>query len=79
MVFNGSVADTIIEVLAVESLIIVSDAAVDLNSIDALLDIILGVLADVDVSLLMDVKINMFAGAMTISESGMQGPLEFRS
>ena len=56
-------------------LIIVSNLAVGL-SIDALTDIIRGVLPNIDVGVLVDVNLNAFAGVMTVSGFATPGPLE---
>ena len=57
-------------------LIIVSDVAVDLL-IDALRDIIRGVLTNIGVvGMLVDVNVNVFAGAITDLAFAMPGPLE---
>ena len=79
LVWAGGVIDTFVEVLTVdmrvEVLIIVSDVAVNLL-MDAFTAMIRGVLNNIDVGMLVDVNVDVFADVMTAFEFIMSGPLE---
>ena len=76
MVCAGAVIDTFCEVLTVNVLVIVSKVAVAWL-MDALTTIIGGaLLTNIDVDVLMDVNVNVFAGLVTAFGFAMPGPLE---
>ena len=79
LVCAGAVIDTFVEVLTVamrvDMMIVVSEVAVGLL-MDALTDMILGVLTSIGVEVLVDVNVNVFAGLMTALECAMPSPLE---
>ena len=61
--------------IRVDAVIIVSNVAVELL-MNAVTDIIRGVLSNIDVDVLVDVNVNMFAVSMAAFEFVMSDPLE---
>ena len=79
LVCAGAVIDTLVKAvrgdMRVGVLIIAANMTVDLL-MDALTDIMGGVLTKIDVDVSVDVYTNVFVGVMTALEFAMTGPLE---
>ena len=72
--FNTFIIEMLTVDMSVDVLMIMSNVAVGLL-MDALTDVILEVLANIDVDVL-DADVNAFVGIMTVFEFVMPGPLE---